>query len=235
MACELLCQPSDRVCFYFSHLLRPILLECRQDHNLEQVIGFTAVLLETLSGVHEQIERRTYGADHLKTTLGTWELLIKQVRVVLFLKSRVYRDQPSPALFTVDGIHDSRLSLHKILAMDTLEFALRANVANEHEMRCKEVYLKRKQTRESTDGLAKSSLQQDESQPKSDVLLAWGPVADKRWRDILGVAISEDTADHQAQQNSLDSATAMKSSPKTGEHYDAVFAIENNNIVLNNL
>ncbi len=196
-------------------------MDCRRDCNLEQVIGFSAVLLETLSGVHEQIERRTYGADHLRTTLATWELLIKQVRVVLFLKSRVYRDQPSPALFTVDGIHDSRLSLHKILAMDTLEFALRANVATEHEMRCKEVYQKRKQSqiREGGDGLNKSQLQtQQEEQPasKSDVLLAWGPAADKRWRDLLGVAISEDTADHQTQQNSLDSATAMKSTPTSG-------------------
>jgi hypothetical protein len=232
-------------------------MECRRNTQLEMVLAFSSVLVETLSSVHEQIERRTFGSDHLKHTIHQWEEFIQQIRVVLLLKSRIYsRDQPNPLLFTVDtfltpkassicSIKDhsltdhhlslSQLSLHKILAMDTLEFALRAGPAIEHESRCREVYEKRKlSTRNrsndrelskddslpartesdekgsSVSDTAASAAKTSSSSNGADVLLAWGAPAERRWRDILSVALAEDSIDHALQESTLDSSTSMK-------------------------
>lgn len=225
------------------YLLLPVWLECRRCTQLEYVLSFASIIVETLSNVHEQIERRTYGADHLKKTIQSWEILIKQIRVVLFLKSRMYRDNIANAsadqaqynntsiaslsisLYTVENMSEGKLSLGRILAMDTLEFALRADQAIEHEERCREVYHKRKASLLSAPGGNAAAAEGDSNNAsKSEVLLAWGPVADRRWRDILSVAVMEDSLDASstpAGSGALDSATSMNKDTSPGKLFIA--------------
>lgn len=181
------------------YLFRSAWVQCRNETNLEFVLALSAVLLETLYTVNDQIERRTFGSENLKYTIASWENLIRQVRVLLFIKNRIYDHRTTEMLAcTVNNLSDGKLSLFRILAMDTLVFALRAEQAREHELQCLEVYKRRIQ--ESTSADASSSTISAKA-AQSDVLLAWGKVADKKWRDIITIAMNEDTMYRQGSQD----------------------------------
>lgn len=202
------------------------------------MLTFCALVLEALHVVHDQVERRTYGAQSLQGTIGAWENLVRQTRVVLLLRSRVgtggtstSAEVTSPAgsesgpagtgarsahqaEFTVRNVSQGAVSLHRLLAADTLGFALRAEQALEHEDKCREVYARssyhsRKvgsshSTVSVTGGSVSAASSPDtyvvrspsgvpsSSHAKAEVLLAWGAVADKRWKDLLAVAVAED-------------------------------------------
>jgi hypothetical protein len=76
-----------------------------------------------------KVERRTYGNSNLKSGILEWELLCRQIRVCLVLSSRVGVQVSAP--FTVSNVDTGLISLHRILAADTLLFAPRAEVAVE--------------------------------------------------------------------------------------------------------
>lgn len=176
-------------------MLRPAWCTARSTGSLEAALAFAAIVVETLLTVHEQVERRTYGACNLVMTMKAWENLIRQLRVCLLLSSRIGLTENE---ITVEKLSNGRVSLHKLLAADTLSFALKADQAIEHEERCQEVFNRR------TAALNNSSSgagMDGEQQHKSDVLLAWGKVADKRWRNLIEVAIAEDTLEFEMQSS----------------------------------
>jgi hypothetical protein len=126
--------------------------------------------------------------------------------------------------FTAYNLSSGQISLHRMLAQDTLGFAVRAEQALEHEEKCRDVYAKSVQARRmqsqassvgggSTTGGSQESHhaahkpQAAAAQGKSEVLLAWGPVADKRWRDLLAVAVAEDSI-QAALQSEVSTASA---------------------------
>lgn len=172
---------------------------CTSSDNLEAVFTLTAIILETLYGVNDQIERRTYGRENMKQVIYRWETILRQARIVLLLKSRAVFSGLEYPLFTIDHLSNGVLSLHRLLAQDTLEFGLRADQALEHEDRCREVYLHRNKAQpvSSTLGLdssiTSSSNKASSASSNSETLLAWGKVADKRWRDLLALALTEDS------------------------------------------
>ncbi|KAJ1442728.1 hypothetical protein B484DRAFT_414669, partial [Ochromonadaceae sp. CCMP2298] len=136
---------------------------------VEAVVAVAAIVLETLGVVSEQVERRSYGAQSLAPTIRLWEQLQRQCRVVLLLASRVGTGAGvgmgmgaggcggSGGIwgggvggvggmgmegngFTVHNIGAGCVSLHRLLATDSLAFALRAEQAREHEDRCRDVF-----------------------------------------------------------------------------------------------
>lgn len=169
------------------------------------------MLLETLYTVNDQVERRTFGADNLKSTITAWENLVRQLRLLLFVKSRAYHESPSRPISgssfqqtvtsTLRNLSEGVLSLHRILATDSLIFALHSDQAREHENQCLEVYKRRSLAADGS--VVKPSADQPHPEgstsgkPTShhvEVLLAWGKVADKRWRDLITMVMNEDAA-----------------------------------------
>lgn len=151
----------------------------QSSNKLETSLAIASIILETLNVVNDQIERRSYGESHLKDTIRSWEILIRKIRVVLLLCSRAsYRVFE----FNVDNFDKGLISIHKVLAEDTLCFTTKADQSAEHERRCYEVY----QRKLDGGGL-------ETHNNRSDILLAWGPIADRRWRDLMGIALSDDT------------------------------------------
>lgn len=222
---------------------------------------FCAFVLETLTIVNDQVERRTYGAHSVRGTIQAWENLARQTRLLLLLRSRAGTALlPSssssssgsgnnggtvggtdevgydPFLtrrkteFTVCNLSTGQISLHRLLAADTLGFAVRAEQALEHEDKCRDVYAKSMQSRRmqshmsmlgppgSSVGSVIPGTSPDTHSAaaggtvgKTEVLLAWGPVADKRWKDLLAVAVAED-----AIQAALQSEVLTVSSSSSG-------------------
>lgn len=185
---------------FVRHIFRPVWKYCRLHTDLEMMMSFSSVIADTLHIVNDQIERRTYGSDHMKKTIQCWENLIREIRVVLLLKSRIYADK-IPACYTIQTLATGDLSLYQILAYDTLEFTSRVDQSQEHEERCRELYKRRVANGiDATDALfplQSKDAATSGSKPASDVLVAWGPIADKRWRDIINLAINEDTAEEE--------------------------------------
>jgi hypothetical protein len=238
-----------RVLTDYRHVLRPAWLYAHQCSNLEAVLTFCAFVVETLNIVNDQVERRTYGAHSLKGTILAWESLVRQARLVLLLRSRSGGKDVAPGStvsgtsagddlvqsrhkreFAVRNVSTGTVSLHRLLATDTLGFAVRAEQALEHEEKCRDVYAKssihRRPSQMSTTGAAAAGSSPESTRSamaaavKSEVLLAWGAVADKRWRDLLAVAVAED-AIHAALQGdstgvasaAANTGTALASSP----------------------
>jgi hypothetical protein len=207
--------------FDLRHILRPAWLYAHQCSNLEAVLTFCAFVVETLNIVNDQVERRTYGAHSLKATILAWESLIRQARLVMLLRSRSGGKDVAPGStvgsasagddlvdarhrreFAVRNVSTGSVSLHRLLATDTLGFAVRAEQALEHEEKCRDVYAKssihRRPSQMSTTGAVQAGSSPEATRSamaaaaKSEVLLAWGAVADRRWRDLLAVAVAED-------------------------------------------
>lgn len=185
------------------YLFRSVWLQCRCESNLEVILAFSAVLLETLYIVNDQVERRTYGSDNLKTTIQSWENLVRHVRVLLFIQNRIYDHKNYDIQSsTVGNLSAGKLSIFRILAKDTLVFAPRAEQAREHENQCLEVYKRRIMEEAAVAATADTSTPVASSkQAQSDVLLAWGKVADKRWRDLITIAMNEDTLERSSSQD----------------------------------
>eukprot|EP01031_Cornospumella_fuschlensis_P042484 gene42484-51901_t len=199
-------------------LLRGALWQCEHEACLEGVLAFAVSLLETLYTVNDQVERRTLGRENLRGCIARWERLVRQVRLVLFVRSRSVdtqsysygpssasasanassaapQPQPQPTL-TLRSLQSGQLSIFRVLAADSLLFALRAEQAREHELQCLEVYRRRldkERDRDRDKGLAAG---------KEDVLLAWGAVADKRWRDLISIAVNEDSSSSSSSSSS---------------------------------
>jgi hypothetical protein len=231
---------------FVRHIFRPAWKYCRISTELEITITFAAVIVDTLHTVNDQIERRTYGHDHMKKTISCWENLIRQLRIVLILKSRMYWDKV-PSFYTVHALTIGDLSLYHMLAYDTLEFTLTVEQSQEHEERCREVVKKRLNAAASSNSnqnhptslLSASLTGGDKSRSRegrsgsggtdndminnlrsggggagtvsaedahakaaarSEVLIAWGSLADKRWRDLLNVAITEDQMEEEEEK-----------------------------------
>lgn len=191
---------------YVRHLFLPTLHSCRKSTHLEAVLTLSALILETLQGVNDQIERRTYGADNVHSSIAAFENLVRQVRVLLLLQGRALASGLSCPPFTVYNLETGVLSVYRLLAQDSLEFGLRAPMAIEHEDRCREVYLARKQQQMQQQSSSISTMSVSDfdeatnlgmnssaNNNKAEALLAWGKVADKRWRDILSIVLSDDT------------------------------------------
>jgi hypothetical protein len=211
---------------FVRHIFRPAWKYCRIHTELEMTMSFASVIVDTLHTVSDQIERRTYGKDSMKKTIASWETLIRQIRVILLLKSRMYSEK-IPSFYTIHALTTGDLSLYHILAYDTLEFTLRVEQSQEHEERCREVINKRRYNNSplpgSSSAVSVASSEHDaDHQPqrqsvRNEVLVAWGTIADKRWRDLLNIAINEDTIEEDeekyltaVQSSSVDSATAGK-------------------------
>lgn len=235
-------QPFDLMCVVvfltwyppFRHILRPAWLYGHQCTNLEAVMTFAAFVLETLTIVNDQVERRTYGKHSVRGTIQAWEGILRQTRLVLLLRSRAgdasVRSKPTSdgiftdpvrvrrsTEFTIANLSRGRISLHRLLAQDTLGFAVRAEQALEHEEKCREVYARSSQSRRlstqstSTDGQSTKTMSTAATATKSEVLLAWGQVADRRWKDLLAVAVAED-AIQTALQSEVHSLSAISGS-----------------------
>lgn len=264
---------------YVSYILSSCYKLIQLSTKLEASMSFIALIREILQNVHDQIERRSYGEDVLTETMKQWKILMRQLRIVLLLKSRTYRNHdvmfPCSIMIPDDWCHlykgkdlhdegkiylmDSsssssssgssvassvssnisssstnfipnysisqiltgELNIYQILACDTLEFSQRSDQACDHEERCLEVYLKRIKQDEGgasgTRSLSNSSPtpsidegnSSSSSSSKGEVLLAWGEVADKRWKDILAVAINEDTITDQTTKNISQTTNTM--------------------------
>jgi hypothetical protein len=196
-------------------------------------------VLETLQGVQEQVERRTYGAHSAGRAVGAWEALARQLRVLLVLRSRVpaacegftsLLPKPSSATtsttatsfsastylaggggggggcgggsggsgrllsYSVAAVDAGRISLLRLLAADTLGFAVRVEQAIDHEDRCREAAAAggRAGGRAGGAGAGGGAGGAGAGAGGGDALLAWGAAADRRWRDLVAVAVSED-------------------------------------------
>lgn len=130
----------------------------------------TAQVIEVLEAINDQLERRTYGATTLSQCKVAWCTLFRQLRVTLLLCSRVGGG------LSIDKLGSGDISIYNLLAADTLCFALEPDQAVEHELRCHEVYARRTKL----------------DKQDSSALLAWGPLADQRWKELLAVAEAED-------------------------------------------
>ncbi len=144
------------------------------------MMSLTALVLEVLVAVSDQVERRSYGKYTLSTTIQQWQDLYNKLRVVSFLSFR------STHSISIDSIDDCTSSIFHILAEDTLQFSTFADRANEHEHRCQEVFLSK----------SKHSTDTDSSNGLHGPLLAWGASADSRCRELLAVAESSISMKH---------------------------------------
>eukprot|EP01038_Epipyxis_sp_PR26KG_P010056 gene10056-13516_t len=198
---------------FVRHILYPAYRHASQSLQLETAMAFVAIVIDTLQAVNDQVERRTYGDSNLKNTISEWESLHKKLRVVLLLSSRIGFNNFN---LSVDSLsNNTECSLYRLLALDTLEFAIKAENAIEHEEKCQEVYRNRiatnnnnlnrsNKTSTSSDSLnnrmsmSSTSATATSSKHHMDaVLLGWGESADKRWRDLMQVAICEDNIEYE--------------------------------------
>ena len=161
--------------------------------------------------MHDHIEKKSYGKHHLKTTMITWNTLIRQLRVALLLRSRstsisigIYGNTHPPhphttskidyIPLTVAHLDSHEISTYGILAADTLCFAMLQEAAVQHEMKCQEVYLKKVMTREEalmTAGQSSTSSSSSSKTIPPEPLLAWS-LNDKKWEDIMDLVRNED-------------------------------------------
>lgn len=218
-------------------LLRPCWVLIRRCPQLEASIALTSLVLEVLLAVEEQVQRRTYGASDLTLTITAWTMLVRQLRLLLLLSSRMgmeetlesalpltpsslnpHQQQVQAGQLTVERLSLGEVSLHRLLAADTLSFTVVAVRAVEHEERCQDAYNRRAaashhpggsthdrnmdfsvDSRSLTRSTTVSSVVSNSTaatgltgSTRQEVLLAWGSVADRRWRDLLAVAVTED-------------------------------------------
>lgn len=156
--------------------------------------ALTALVIEVIRQVNDQVERRTYGLDHLHWTIKVWETLFQQQRIALLLSHRCFRENSgfiSPTLSlgasssrqgcTVRELHSGDISIFKLLATDTLSFTMVADQAVEHEERCFAQNIK-----------------------------AWGPAAEAHWKDIVKFIEYDD---FEVQTGNASRATESSTSP----------------------
>lgn len=168
-----------------SYILTPLRIMISGSVHSAFMMSVTALILEVLVAVSDQVERRSYGKYSLVVTIQQWQMLFNKLRVVTFLTFR------STHLISVDSIDNCTTSIFQTLAEDTLQFSTYADRANEHEHRCQEVFLSKSKHNAGTDlRLSDSSSTSNSSNTFHGPLLAWGTTADSRWRELLAVAES---------------------------------------------
>lgn len=181
------------------HVLRPAWRHARNSVYLECMMIATAQILEVVDAVSDQLERRSFGEISLNMTKTSWSTVIRQLRVALLLSSR------AGGVISINRLGSGEVSIYSLLAEDTLCFAMQADQAIEHEMRCQEVFDRR------------SNLNAPRSTSSSDglgALLAWGPVADARWKELVAVAEAEDAMSQDSHSTSRSSSTGGNSVKK---------------------
>mmetsp|Transcript_7663 Transcript_7663/g.11361 ORF Transcript_7663/g.11361 Transcript_7663/m.11361 type:complete len:1220 (-) Transcript_7663:1557-5216(-) len=188
------------------HILRPAWLHARKSLHLECTMIIAAQILEVLEGVGAQIERRTFGEVNLDSTKLAWETLIRQLRVTLLLSSR------AGGKLSVDSLGSGDISIYSLLAADTLCFAMQADQAAEHELRCQEVYTRRAARPVSIESGPGST---DSRDSESGALLAWGPHADARWKELVTVAEAEDAFMQEATAAQSQSSSPTNFKPRS--------------------
>lgn len=181
-------------------ILRPALEQCRSSPHLEATLSFCCLVLEVCHALNDQLEKRSYGKDNLCRVIEELTKTYRQIRVVLLLKSS-YQDcyqelqfvssfdheiteefvelfseakevelMTRQAVYSIDNFTSGRISLFRILAHDSLQFSDTAATAREHEERCLDAFISRVKSK------------------KSD-LWDWESVADRKWKDILSLAL----------------------------------------------
>ena len=169
---------------------------------MEASLAFVVLINEILATVSEQVTRRSYGLSDLKGTIGVWHNLFQQLRVstvldrhLIILKetrgakcvqaydSRAHSMSPTTGL---NRLH----SVFRVLALDTLSFAARAEDAIEHESHCRAVYMQRVQQIEHGQGQGQGQGHEQGGLKEGDgVPTAWGCSADSSWRDLLSFTL----------------------------------------------
>jgi hypothetical protein len=165
---------------------------------MEACLAFVALVNETLTTVSEQVTRRSYGSSDLKGTIGLWHNLFQQLRVSIVLDRHLVILKESKGTQCVHA-YDSRAplashsaglnrlhSVFRVLALDTLSFAVRAEDAIEHESHCRAVYQQRVQQIEQEQGPGQ---EQGGSKEGDGVPTAWGSSAESSWRDLLSLTL----------------------------------------------
>lgn len=181
---------------------------------MEASLAFVVLINETLATVSDQVTRRSYGLSDLKGTIGVWHNLFQQLRVSTVLDRHLIILKESRGAKCGVHAYDSRAqfmspttglnrlhSVFRVLALDTLSFAARAEDAMEHESHCRAVYMQRVQQieHEQSQGQGQGHEQGQGGLKEGDgVPTAWGSSADSSWRDLLSFTLpspSPSTAD----------------------------------------
>jgi hypothetical protein len=163
-------------------------------------MAFVALVNETLTTVSEQVIRRSYGSSDLKGTIGLWHNLFQQLRVSIVLDRHLVILKESKGTQCVHA-YDTRAplvshsaglnrlhSVFRVLALDTLSFAVRAEDAIEHESHCRAVYQQRVQQIEQEQGQGPGQ-EQGGGKEGDGVPTAWGSSAESSWRDLLSLTL----------------------------------------------
>lgn len=167
---------------------------------MEACLAFVALVNETLTTVSEQVTRRSYGSSDLKGTIGLWHNLFQQLRVSIVLDRHLVILKESKSTQCVHA-YDSRAqsvshitglnrlhSVFRVLALDTLSFAVRAEDAMEHESHCRAVYQQRVQQMEQEQGQGQGQ-ERGGGKEGDGVPTAWGSSAESSWRDLMSLTL----------------------------------------------
>ena len=60
------------------YILSPLWFAIRNSLHLELGVAISSLIVEVINIVHEHIEKSTYGKYHLRSTILTWQVLIRQ-------------------------------------------------------------------------------------------------------------------------------------------------------------
>jgi hypothetical protein len=151
----------------------------------------------------------------------------------------------APSMFTIHHLESAHISLYRILAQDSLDFGYRVTAAMEHEERCRDVFLHalRQQEHQQQQQQLQAQLHSiDESfalgnnpannnnaagvsSASTEVLLAWGKTADKRWRDLLSLALTEDAIHATASATTATGASISANSASSANNTPALDAM----------
>jgi len=201
----------------FDEAVRQIFMPCwfyiRESCSLEVGMLVTVLLTEVFEIVHEQIEKKSYGLSHLRSSIQTMKVLFRQLRVTLLLKVR--SDSVLRGLFpgeygnigqefTVNSLDSGDISIFGLLVMDTLCFAMQYDHAVQHERKCQEVYMKRVvQHQDSPAGGGRGGV--------TTPLLVWTR-HDSRWKEILAI-VADDVPSLKTAPSQFTAPSSSTSSP----------------------
>ena len=103
--------------------------------QLERNLGLMALTSDVFSAVSAHVEKRSYGVDSLLGLRKQWARLMSQCRVCLVLRDRMVLGQSRSGSgtsqelnVTIEAVGSQRINIFRILAMDTLRFADRADL-----------------------------------------------------------------------------------------------------------
>ena len=158
------------------------LRDCAQ---LEVALALCAAVCETLDAVGVQVEKRSSRRSSLQSTHPHWRKLFRRLRVTVLLQSR------SAGRLTVRLLEHGAdptgqpggVSIYRLLADDTLSFAMKADGALAHEARCLETIQKKI-------GVSATGSVSGEEGVKP--LQAYGATADSRWAELLALVEADD-------------------------------------------